>query len=253
MNTTRNNPDPEFDKVVEMLTPRFPRAANISFGKPRRNYRAKLWTIGSIAAMLIVIFTLAFKSFQPVSAAETVKAALTNLSEAESVRVDFTILGELKDKDYVYTPSPKGVPVKGTLYILNKDGKVYNRVDWHDEQNNSIIYCGTTYIHLQNGVKVDEHPSGFSDELLSILNFDSLRKEVGNMVKSSEIISDGDAIVVNHRKQNIVFSGEFRKKSKDLVKAIVLFESTGKPTLTLLETQSIKWNADTPLSLFIGD
>lgn len=58
----------ESEKVVELLTPKFQRKCEFSFAKPRKRLVNKIWAVSGIAAMFVLVLTIAIKSVVPVSA-----------------------------------------------------------------------------------------------------------------------------------------------------------------------------------------
>ena len=79
----------ESEKVVELLTPKFQRKCEFSFAKPRKRFVNNIWAISGVAAMFVVILTIALKSVLPVSATEVINSAFTTLTSAESIKVEF--------------------------------------------------------------------------------------------------------------------------------------------------------------------
>lgn len=247
-NEKKQTPQSDYEKVLSMLTPKHPRTP--AKYKPRHKY-SRIWAISSIAAMLAIVCTFALKSVSTanasnIPASEIVMDALNSGLKSENFKVDFKLRGKQSDEDVIYAPSPDGRMVNGTLYILCKDGKVMNRLDWHDEDKNSIIFDGT-YVHTKNGAEIRRHPSKDDFELGNLMNFESL-----GQITDSEISEDNDMIMVNHRKKNspIVFNGVFSRKDKRMIKASVIYETNGGKPVMLMETTSIEFDANVPASLF---
>lgn len=248
-NEKKQTPQSDYEKVVSMLTPKHPRMpAKL---KLRHKY-ARIWTIGSIAAMLTIVCTVALKSVSTanastIPASEIVMDALNSGLKSENFKIDFKLRGKQSDEDVIYAPSPEGQMVNGTLYILYKDGKAMNRLDWHDTDKNSIIFDGTTYVHTKNGAEIRRHPSKDDFELGNLMNLKSL-----GQITDNEISEEKDLIVVNHRKKNspIVFNGVFSRKDKRLVKASVIYKMSGGQPVMLMETTSIEFDANVPVNLF---
>ncbi|MDE6643072.1 MAG: hypothetical protein K2K27_03135 [Muribaculaceae bacterium] len=242
-----NHEDQELNKVIEILSPRFCRSADIAFKQPKRNFKKIFLAFSGIAAMLAIVLTISFKSIFTVSATDLVNSALDNLFSAENIKIEFEILGSKTKHDEIYRCHSNGDKIMGTLYIKNVNGKVFNRVDWHDNENNSIIYTGTDYIHLKNGNVVGKHPSSFDKELLILLNLDNLRNDMPKDAELSKIESENVIEVKMHDKEkNITFSGEFLRKNKQLVKASVVHQGD-----TLLKTKSIETDIEIPQNIFI--
>ncbi|MDE6266461.1 MAG: hypothetical protein K2M07_03820 [Muribaculaceae bacterium] len=255
MNNEKNLFNPEFENIVKMLTPKHTRKIDISFKPKKRTVLTRFLTIGSVAAILILIFTLTLHTSVPVSAKDVINTAITSLAQSASVRVEFTIMASPTTKDGVYNPNPYGKKISGTAYIINHNGENYCQIDWHDTEKKSIIYVDEKYIHLRNGEKVSEHASNVGNQLLSILNLDQLKNNIGDVLTDSELISDNDTIILRHQKHqtagDIVMEGKFNSNTKELIKASVTFSPTGKPNVTILETTSIKQNVEIPSSSFI--
>ena len=242
-----NNEDQDFNKVEEMLTPRFRREMKITFKTPKNNLKKILWTFSGVAAMLVIVLTITFKSNFTVSASDVINTALDNIYRAKNIQIEFEILGSKTNQDEIYKPNNNGERIRGTLYIINDNNKIFNRIDWHDNENNSIIYNGTDYIHLKNGNVVGKHPSSFDKELLLLLNLDSLRNDMPKDAEITKHESENMIVVKMHdKKKNITFSGEFMRKNKQLVKASVVHQGD-----TLLKTYSIETDIEIPQNIFI--
>lgn len=244
MHDMRNNG--EFDKVVELLTPRYPRKCTFSFDKKKRDFK-KIFVISSIAAMIAIILTISLKPFFKVSAAEIIQESISNISNARSLRVDFTIRAVKSSDEGVYKPDPNGNMVNATMYILRKDGKQYTRIDWHDKEGNTIIYKNGNYIHIKNGIKMEERESAFPDEIMDIFNIKHLPKDIKD---KSEIASDGNLITMELCKDPVTFKGVFRRDTEKLVSASVTLSNVEKIPVTILETKEILTNINLPENLF---
>ncbi len=245
-----NNEDQDFNKVEEMLTPRFRREMKITFKTPKNNLKKILWTFSGVAAMLVIVLTITFKSNFTVSASDVINTALDNIYRAKNIQIEFEILGSKTNQDEIYKPNNNGERIRGTLYIINDNNKIFNRIDWHDNENNSIIYNGTDYIHLKNGVVVGKHPSLFSKELLLLFNLDNIDN---NILNEADIETRDNLIKVNLKgnKNQIIYNGEFLITNKQLVKASAVLMGTDNQVDTLLKTLSIETNIDIPLNLFV--
>ncbi|MBD5193397.1 MAG: hypothetical protein HDS91_02605 [Bacteroidales bacterium] len=184
----------------------------------------------------------------PVSAAEVINSAITGLTDAENIRVEFEWRGTKNNSEEIYTPDSLGNIVNGTLYILRKNGKVNTRIDWHDVENNSIIFNGRDYIHLRNNEIIDKHPSSFGEELIDLFSQNSLSK---NIKDNSVFSTEGDFIIAESHKGDITFHGEFRKDSKRLTKASVSVSLQNGQDLKMMETTSIATNISITESMFI--
>lgn len=239
--------DPRFDEVVELLTPKFRRECEIAFAKPHKRFINRIWAISGIAAMFVIALTIAFKSVVPVSAAEVVSSALADLSDAESVKVEFTWRGIKTSHEEIYRPDLSGDVINGTLYLLRRNGKVLARIDWHDAEKNTIVFNNSQYIHLKDGIKVNKHASSFGDELMNLLNRNSLPDDLKN---ESEFSTEDNVITIKHNKDIITFCGEFNKNSKQLIKASAIATMPDGKEVSIFETQSIETNVDLPENLF---
>ena len=242
-----NKENQEFDEIVELLTPKFPRHCEFSFAKPRRRIFKRIWAITGIAAMLAVIVTVAIKSAMTLSAAEVIDSALKNLSNAESLKVEFVWRGVKSSAEEIYTPNPDGSLVNGTLYLLRKDGKVFTRIDWHDDEKNSIIFNGSDYIHLKNGRMIVTHPSSFGAELINLISMSSMPEDLKN---GSAIGENGNRITMESHKDVITFHGEFQRESKRLINASIATTSTDGSKITMAKTKSIETGIVIPKSVF---
>lgn len=242
-----NKGNQEFDKIVQLLTPKFPRQCEFSFARPRRRVFKRIWAISGIAAMLAIILTVAIKSAIPLSAQEVINSAFANLSNAESLKVEFVWRGVKSSAEEIYTPNPDGSLVDGTLYLLRKNEKVFTRIDWYDDERNSIIFNGSDYIHLKNGRKVNTHPSSFGEELIDLISMSSVPEEL----KKKSIIDEADnRITMESHKDVITFYGEFQRDSKRLINASVAATSSDGGEITMAKTKSIETDIVIPESLF---
>jgi len=237
--------DKEFDKVIDLFTPKYPRKNNFSFPKPQFNRKLShriWWTIGGVAAMLVVVLTIAMNSVVPASAKEVVSAALGNISEAESVKVEFEWRGKKTSAEEIYSPDLSGDIINGTLYLLRKDGKVYARIDWHDAEKNSIIFNGDEYIHQHDGKTIGRHASSFGNELMNLVNLSALRDKLPDILSNAQITMKEDVITMKSNKDIITFCGEFSQENNSLIKAYASACTPDNKDVTLLKTISIQTN-----------
>lgn len=242
-----NKENREFDKVVELLKPKFPRRCEFSFTKPRTRIFKRIWAVSGIVAMLAIILTVAIKSAITVSAMEVINSALADLSTAESLKVEFVWRGVKSSAEEIYTPNPEGNLVKGTLYLLRKNGKVLTRIDWHDDERNSIIFNGNKYIHLKNGRKINTHSSSFGEELINLVSANTVPED---LKKESSIVKSGDRLSIKSHKDVITFYGEFQRDSKRLINASVATISPNGRETMMAKTKSIEIGIDIPEALF---
>ncbi len=237
----------ESKKVVELLTPKFHRKCEFSFAKPRKRLVNKIWAISGIAAMFVLVLTIAVKSVLSVSATEVIDSAFTALTNAESIKVEFVWRGVKTSSEEIYSPDPSGNVINGTLYLLRKNGKVNMRIDWHDAEKNSIVFNGCDYIHFQDNHIAKKYSTVFGDKLMILFSLNTLPDEL--KVKA-ELSTVGNLIIIKYHKEGITICGEFRKDSKRLVKASAIFSLPEGKNITLLETKSIETDIDIPESLF---
>lgn len=242
-----NKENQEFDTVIELLTPKFPKNCEFSFTKPRTRAFKRIWTITSVAAMIVVLFTIALNSTMKLSAMEVINSALASLSNVESLKVEFVWRGVKSSAEEIYTPNPDGILVDGTLYLLRKDGKVFTRIDWHDDEKNSIIFNGSKYIHLKNGQRINMHSSCFGEELIDLFRMSSVPED---LKKISTINETGDRITMKTHKNVITFYGEFQRNSKQLIYASVATTSSDGSEIIMVRTKSIETGIDIPEALF---
>ena len=249
MNTENmNNHEQDFDKVIELLSPQFPRKTEISFKAPKKNFKSRWLTISGIAAMFAIVLTIAIKSVMPVSAAEVINSAVTSLTDAKSVKVEFSWRGIKGASKEIYTPDSLGNMVDGTLYILRNNGTVKTRIDWHDAEKNSIVFNGRDYIHLRNNKIIDRHSSSFGEELMNIFSQNTLPED---LINNSILSSNANIIIIEGHKRGITLRGEFHKDSKRLAKASASFLLSNGQNLKMLETKSIEIEISIPESIFI--
>lgn len=237
----------ESEKVVELLTPKFQRKCEFSFTKPRKRLVNKILTISGIAAMFVLVLTIAIKSVIPVSATEVINTAFTALTNAEHIKVEFIWRGVKTSAEEIYTPDPSGNVINGTLYLLRKNGKVNTRIDWHDVEKNSIVFNGSDYVHLQDNHIVNRHSSAFGDEIMNLFSQNTLPDGLKSKI---ELSTEGSMIIIKDHKEDITFCGEFQKDSKQLVKASAIVSLPDGQNITMLETKSIETDTDIPESLF---
>lgn len=238
----------EFDKVVSILTPQFKRTCDFSYAKPRKRLVNKIWAISGIAAMFLVVLSVAIKSVLPASATELINSAFTTLMNAESIKVEFEWRGVKTSAEEIYSPDPSGNVINGTLYLLRKDGKVNMRIDWQDTEKNSIVFNGCDYIHLQDNHIANKYPTAFDGKLMELFS----QKTLPDYLKgTSELSTEGNRIMIKHHKENITFYGEFQKDSKRLVKASAIISLPEEKNITLLETKSIETGIDISESMFL--
>lgn len=248
----QNNPQVkhDFEKVAELLTPKHPRKCDFAFSRPaKKRIISKLWAIRGVAAMFVVVLTIAIKSVLPVSATEIVNSALTTLSNSESIKVEFVWRGVKTSAEEIYSPDPSGNVINGTLYLLRKNGKVNMRIDWQDTEKNSIVFNSCDYIHLQDNRIANKYPTAFGDIIMKLFSMETLPDDLKS---STELSTEGNRIMItshNHNK-NITFYGEFQKDSKQLVKASAIFSLPEGRNITLLETKSIETGIDITESMF---
>ena len=238
----------ESEKVAELLTPKFQRKCEFSYAKPRKRLVTKIWAISGIAAMFVVVLSVAIKSVLPVSATEVINSAFTTLMNAESIKVEFVWRGVKTSAEEIYSPDPSGNVINGTLYLLRKDGKVNMRIDWQDTEKNSIVFNGCDYIHLQDNHIANKYPTAFDGKLMELFSQKTLPD---NLKGTSELSTEDNRIMLKHHKENITFYGEFQKDSKRLVKASAIISLPEEKNVTLLETKSIETGIDISESMFL--
>lgn len=246
-NNSQENLD--FEKVAELLTPKHPRRCKFTFSIPPKKYvTSKTWTISGVAAMFAIVITIAIKSVMPISAAEVINSAITALTDAKSIKVEFAWRGIKGASEEIYTPDSLGNMVDGTLYILRNNGIVKTRIDWHDAEKNSIVFNGRDYIRLRNDKIIDRHSSSFGEELMKLFSHNSLPEDITD---KSILSTDGDIIIIESHKGKITLLGEFNKDSKQLTKASISISLPNRKHLKMLETKSIETDRNIPESIFI--
>lgn len=246
-NNSQENHD--FERVVELLTPKHPRSCEFTFSMPpKKRITSKIWTISGIAAIFAIVMTIAIKAIMPISAAEVIKSAITDLSDAKSAKVEFAWRGIKSASKEIYTPDSLGNMVDGTLYILRKNDTVKMRIDWHDAEKNSIVFNGINYIHLINNKIIDKHTSSFGKELIDLFSQNSLPEKL----KDKSILSnEKDIITIESHKEEFTFIGEFHKDTKRMTKASISFSLSNRQNLKMMETKSIETDGSIPESIFI--
>lgn len=246
----QNNPQDnhDFEKVAELLTPKHPRRCDFAFSRPpKKRIMSKVWTICGVAAMFVVVLTIAIKSVLPVSAKEVINSAFTTLSNSESIKVEFVWRGVKTSAEEIYSPDPSGNVINGTLYLLRKNGKVNMRIDWQDAEKNSIVFNSCDYIHLRGNHIANKYSTVFGDKLMQLFSMKTLPDDLKS---SSELSAEGNMIMIKNHKGDITFFGEFQKDIKRLVKASAIFSLPEGKNITLLETTSIETGIDISESMF---
>lgn len=248
----------EFDKVVSMLTPRFPRESPSQRMRKRDGWVAKLWTIGSVAAVLALVVTFSIKGVMTanassVPASEIVMDALSAGHRAENIRVDFMLFAKKIDREEIYEPDYNGRPVYGTLYYMNNPEEPKMRIDWHDEEHNSILHAEGQYVHIKNGIEMDRYATTFGSKMDKLLYFNTLGEISDDFMDKVEIKESNDIITVTRNKDTysqLIFEGQFSRKDRRLTKATVYLDIPGAKPLVILETSSIMIDCNLPRSLF---
>lgn len=243
------NDDHDFDKVANLLTPKYPRKCDFAFSTPNQKRPiSKIWTISGIAAMFAVVLTLVIKLVVPVSAAEMINSVITSLKDAECVKVEFAWRGIKADSEEIYTPDPSGSLVDGTLYVMRINGKFKTRIDWHDAEKNSIVFNGKDYIYLRNNEIINKKSSSFGETLMNLFSYNKLPDDLKDKVTQT---TDGNIIKAEIHKGDVAFLGEFNRNSKLLNKASVSVSMPNGQNLKMMETKSIEINGSIPDSIFI--
>ena len=238
----------DYEKVAELLTPKHPRQCEFSFYTPsKKRVTRKIWTVSGVAAMFAIVLTIAIKSVMPVSASEVINSAITALTDANSVKVEFAWRGIKGNSEEIYTPDLLGNMVEGTIYILRKNGTVKTRIDWNDAEKNSIVFNGRDYIHLKDNEIIEKRPSAFGEELMNLFSQNTLPK----YLKDKSILSnEGNILRIESHNGDITVLGEFHKDSKRLFKASASVLLPNGQDLKMIETKSIETNIRIPESLF---
>lgn len=237
----------ESEKVVELLTPKFQRKCEFSFAKPRKRFVNNIWAISGVAAMFVVILTIALKSVLPVSATEVINSAFTTLTSAESIKVEFVWRGVKTSAEEIYSPDPSGNVINGTLYLLRKNGTVNMRIDWQDIEKNSIVFNDSCYIHLQDNHIANKYSCAFGGKLMNLFSLKTLTDDLKN---TSELSTEGNMIMIKNHKENITIYGEFQKDTKRLAKASAIISLPESKNITLFESKSIETGIDISESMF---
>ncbi len=240
----------EFEKVESLLTPKHQRNVDFKFNERRGSAGKIFWKIGGIAAMLALVVTVALSSIFPASASQKINAGMENLFNAETVKVEFTLRCMPVSGDEVYAPHPSGEILDGTLYVLNTGTQVCNRIDWHDKDNNTIIFKDKEYVHLRDGELVERHSCNPVNEFAGIFNLKSLRKQLGTIMDDADITTKGEYIYLVHNKGKIALSGKFRKDNNMLVEATASYVDPQGCEVSLLKTNSIHAGVNLPEGLF---
>lgn len=231
----------EFEKTVELLTPKYRKSSCFVFGRNNNHKRLNgVWRrITSIAAMVAVIVGVGIYTLIPVRAEEIIRESLMEFNSSNTYKVKFYAHKKLF-KDLQLQDEVKNI--EGILYtVKNTDGHEMNRVELQNIQDKwVIIYDGQYCRHYKNNVLVKKSPSTSLDLL------DFFKLDVAKYKTNLDISEQGDSIVLSHKKGDVVMYGVFSRTTKRLIEAYVTAPSGDR----ILGTNLIEYNTDLPSDLF---
>ena len=230
----------EFEKTVEMLTPKFRKSSDFSFVKREKRFtimRRLWWRAGSVAAMVAVVVALAVNALIPARAEDVVQKSLANFNAEKTYKVMFYIVGDIQDGKLL----PGGEnEITGTLYVMNDNGIEKDRIEFENAEKLTEVYDGEFYKLYKDG-KLMKKTLSNSIGLLDFFIFNTTKDLVGDL----KITSNGDMVTVAHKKGEVVMNGVFSRESNKLIEAYVT--SKGKK---VLGTRSIEYGAEIPDKFF---
>lgn len=229
----------EFDKTVELLTPKFRKSSGFRFGSRRQKQRYKVWwRICSVAAMLALIVGIGIYTMTPVRAEKVVRQSLENLNTASSYKIQFYLDGTITDNGDI-VPFADNQKIIGTAYVINDDGLKKERIEYGGPQQFVEVYDGQSYKRYKNGTLIYTQ-QGLPIMLLQLFQFDTAKN-----LKNVSITEDGDSITLAYKNGDIVMHGVFSRKTKQLTEAYVT-----RNDKRILGTESIEYGIEIPDNLF---
>ncbi|MDE6146065.1 MAG: hypothetical protein K2F96_07285 [Muribaculaceae bacterium] len=229
----------DFEKVTDLLTPKFRKTSDFDFRKRVKSNRRLWWRISSAAAILAVILTATLSNRNTVRAEEIVKQSIENINAENSYRVEFYVIGRLDSIKNHLDLSRGGEEINGTLYVLNDNG---TEIDIVEVDGFTEIYDGKSYKLLKNDSIIVSQPRSNSLKLLDLFKLDSINKEFSKFI----ITTNGDSVKIAHRKNEVTMHGVFSKKTNQIIEAYV----TGHGGKKILGTRHIEYGAKIPEKYF---
>ena len=229
----------EFDKTVELLTPKFRKSSGFRFGSRRQKQRYKVWwRICSVAAMLALIVGIGIYTMTPVRAEKIVRQSLENFNAANSYKIQFYLDGTITDEGNV-VPFVDNKKIIGTAYVVNDNGVEKERIEYDGPQQFVEVYDGQMYKRYKNGILV------YTQESLTIMLLQLFQFDTAKNIEDTSITQDGDSITLSFKKGDFVMHGVFSRKTEQLTEAYVTLK--GK---RVLGTESIEYGIEIPDNLF---
>ena len=224
----------DYEKVTDLLTPKFRKQTNFDFGKREKSNRRLWWRLSSAAAILAVVLTATFSSKHTIRAEEIVRQSIENINAENSYKVEFYIIGNFDPVENKLDLNSGEKEITGTLYVLNDDGTEKDILEF---EGLTEIYDGEFYNLLKNDAVIRQTRSN-SLRLLDLFQLDAINM---NFPKFT-IKTDGDLVKVSHPKNEVTMHGVFSKKTNKLVEAYV----TGHDGKKILGTRNIEYGAKIP-------
>lgn len=224
----------DFEKVTDLLTPKFRKQSNFDFGKRKKSPRRLWWRLSSAAAILAIVLTATFNSKHTVRAEEVVRQSIENINAENSYKVEFYLTGNLDPVENKLDQNRGGEKITGTLYVINDNGTEKDILEF---EGLTEIYDGEFYKLLKNDAIIKQSRSN-SLKLLELFNLDAINKNFSKLT----ITTDGDLVKVSHPKNEVTMHADFSKKTNKLVEAYV----TGHDGKRILGTRNIEYGAKIP-------
>lgn len=255
-NYTKYSHDEDFDKTIDLLTPKFRQKTTMSFkAKKQRGRRATYWRIAAAITAIIVAGTGLIVNINARTApSKVIEYALSDMQNAENYKIGFTILGkETHDVD-MYEPRPDGKPISGIMYISysTDDEEIKERIEWHDSVRSTVIFDGKYCILIQREKETGRKKSRSVLEVRKMMNLDSVMERISNDEKT-ELITTGDKVILrlssNEQPNYLVATAEFSKRDRKLEKVVMTAITDGNAK-NILITDFIEYNNKADESLF---
>lgn len=224
----------DFEKVTDLLTPKFRKQSNFDFGKRKKNNRRLWWRLSSAAAILAIVLTATFNSKHTVRAEEVVRQSIENINAENAYKVEFYVVGNLDPADNKLDLSHGGKEITGTLYVLNNNGTEKDILEF---AGLTEIYDGEFYKLIKDDAVIKQTRSN-SLRLLDLFKLDAINKNFSKFT----ITTNGDSVKVSHPKNEAIMHGVFSKKTNKLIEAYV----TGLDGKKILGTHQIEYGAKIP-------
>lgn len=230
----------EFDRTVDLMTPKFRRRSDFRFRDERKKHpRGVWWKICSVAAGLALIVTAGLYTQASASAETIAMQSIEKFNAANTYKIDFVLYGVILD-DKGFSPVPGGNAISGTLYLMNDNGVEKSCLDYKTPDNIREVYDGKNYTRYKGG-KLDKRANSGPLNLLELFKMDS----ASDFLKNCRTTDEGNYIEIQHSKGEVTMYGRFSKGSKKLLEAFVKVKDD-----MLLKTEHIEYDVEIPENMF---